>query len=75
MQQELTLHITLGAAYAVAKGFTAPEVEQAYARAQILCRHEEKSPNLFPALFGLWRFHLSRWEIQKRSRSVLSESD
>ncbi|HJY84619.1 MAG TPA: hypothetical protein VKK81_26490 [Candidatus Binatia bacterium] len=37
MQQELTLQITLGAPLIVTRGYSIPEVEQAYTRARELC--------------------------------------
>jgi class 3 adenylate cyclase/tetratricopeptide (TPR) repeat protein len=59
-QQALTLHIALGAALQVAKGFAAPEVERAYARARELCQQVGETPELVPVLYGLWRFYLGR---------------
>jgi TOMM system kinase/cyclase fusion protein len=64
VQQELGLQITLGSALMASKGQGAPEVGQAYARARELCRHVGESPQLFPVLFGLWRFYLAQAEHQ-----------
>jgi hypothetical protein len=36
-QQELDLQLALGPALMAAKGWAAPEVEQTYARAKVLC--------------------------------------
>jgi predicted ATPase len=47
------------------KGRGAPEVEQAYTRAQDLCARIGDSPQLFPALWGLFLFHRSRGEIDR----------
>jgi predicted ATPase len=63
-RQELTLHITLGPALMAAKGLAAPEVERAYTRALVLCRQVGETPQLFPVLIGLWRFHAVRAEYQ-----------
>src|SRR5262245_3657350 len=63
-QHELSLQTTLGVALMAAKGQAAPEVGQAYARARELCRQVGETPQLFPALFGLWRFYLVRAEYQ-----------
>ena len=63
-QQELSLQTTLGSALMAAKGQGAPEVGQAYARARELCRQVGETPQLFPVLFGLWRFYLVRAEYQ-----------
>jgi predicted ATPase/class 3 adenylate cyclase len=59
-QQALTLHIALGAALQIAKGFAAPEVELAYARARELCQQVSEMPEIAPVLYGLWRFFLGR---------------
>ncbi len=42
------------------RGYAAPEVEQTYARAQRLCQEIGESPQLLPALAGLFRFHFVR---------------
>ncbi|MGH2708522.1 MAG: hypothetical protein ACRDJK_09540, partial [Actinomycetota bacterium] len=63
-QQELSLQVSLGAAFLMSKGYTAPEVKRAYDRAHALCERIGESPHLFPALFGLFRFELGRGELQ-----------
>ena len=60
VQQELDLLLALGPALMAAKGWAAPEVEQTYARARVLCAQARKTAQLFPALRGLWRFYRSR---------------
>ncbi len=64
IQQELLLQATLGPALIAAKGYAAPEVERAYARALELCRQVGETPQLFPVLAGLRIFHLIRAEHQ-----------
>jgi class 3 adenylate cyclase/predicted ATPase len=64
VQQELTLQITLGMALRAAKGWAAPEVEQAYSRARELCQQVGSTPQLFSALWGLWTFYNVRAELQ-----------
>jgi predicted ATPase len=64
LQHELRVQTTLGTALMAAKGQGAPEVGQAYARARELCRQIGETPQLFPILFGLYRFHLVRAEYQ-----------
>jgi DNA-binding winged helix-turn-helix (wHTH) protein/predicted ATPase len=59
-QQELDLQLALGPALMAARGWAAPEVEQTYARARVLCAQVQKTPQLFPTLRGLWRFYRSR---------------
>ena len=63
-QHELVLQTTLGAVLMATKGQAAPEVGQAYARARELCGQVGETPQLFPILFGLWRFYLVRAEYQ-----------
>ena len=56
-QQELVLQTTIGVPLIAIKGMAAPEVERAYARARQLCLQVGDTPQLFPALFGLWWFY------------------
>ncbi len=56
-QQELPLQTALGTASQLTKGYSAPEVEIAYRRAHLLCQHLGDTQNVFPVLFGLWRFY------------------
>jgi predicted ATPase len=63
-QQELNLLITLGPALTATKGWAAPEVGRAYARAQELCRQVGKTAQSFPVLWGLWVFYLNRGELE-----------
>jgi predicted ATPase/DNA-binding winged helix-turn-helix (wHTH) protein len=63
LQQELELQLALGSALIAIKHVAAPEVGQAYARARELCRQVGETPQLFPTLWGLWRFYLNRGEL------------
>jgi predicted ATPase len=63
-QQELTLHIALGASLIATKGYAAPEVAQTYTRARQLSQHLEDPQQLFPVLRGLWHYYLVRAELQ-----------
>src|SRR5262249_21605683 len=56
-QHALTLHSALGAAFQMAKGLAAPEVEHAYTQAYALCQQVGETPELAPVLYGLWRFY------------------
>jgi class 3 adenylate cyclase/predicted ATPase len=62
-QQALTLYITLGAAWQMAQGLAAPEVEHAYTQAHTLCQQVGETPELVPVLFGLWRFYFVRAQL------------
>jgi transcriptional regulator with AAA-type ATPase domain/predicted ATPase len=62
--QELDLQTTLGLSLTATKGYTAVEVEQAYARARELCQQVGDTPQLFPLLWGLLGFYLLRGQLQ-----------
>jgi len=64
-QQELALQVTLGYTLIAVRVFTAPEVEQTYARAYALCQRCERSDQLLDVLAGLRAIHLVRGEIRK----------
>jgi class 3 adenylate cyclase/predicted ATPase len=62
--RELALQFGLGKSLAIIRGYGAPEVERAFARARALCQQLGDTPQLMPALVGLWRFYLVRAELQ-----------
>jgi tetratricopeptide (TPR) repeat protein len=64
-RKELALQITLGPALFATKDWTAPEVEAAYARAHALCLELGESPELFPALWGLFLCVIARGDLRK----------
>jgi predicted ATPase len=64
MHDELLLQHTLGVSLMAIKGYTAPEVEQAYARAHTLCQQVGETPQLFPVLIGLFLFYVNRPDHQ-----------
>jgi class 3 adenylate cyclase len=53
LHQELDLQVALGPALFATKGYAAPDVERAYARARELCAQVGGTPELFPVLRGL----------------------
>jgi predicted ATPase len=65
IQQALSLHVALGAALQIAKGFAAPEVEHAYTRARELCQQVGETAEIVPILYGLWRFYLGQAQFHK----------
>src|SRR5215813_3432011 len=79
ISQELALQTALGAVLMATRGYAAPEVERAYARARDLCRQVEETPELFRVLMGLHMFYRQRadlptsWEIG-RQLLALAES-
>jgi predicted ATPase len=64
VQQELAMQTTLGPALVAIKGFAAPEVLRAYARARELCQQAGETPQVFQVLRGLWYFYLMRSELR-----------
>jgi len=65
LRQELTLQLTLGAALTARQGYAAPAVERAYARAHAVCQQVGETPQLFPALWGLYAFELVRGRLPR----------
>jgi TOMM system kinase/cyclase fusion protein len=63
-QQELGLQTMLGSSLMATKGYAAPEVEHAYARARELCQKVGDTPQLFPVLRGLTYVYIVRAEFQ-----------
>jgi class 3 adenylate cyclase/predicted ATPase len=71
IEQELALRIALGVPLITTKGYSAPEVEDTYARARELCVRAGDTPRLFPVLRGLWFFNSNRGYL--RSAQELAE--
>lgn len=61
---EVGLRIRLGAAFMATKGFGAPEVQEAYSRAEALCDRLGQRADIFPALWGQWLFRWGRSEVE-----------
>jgi len=56
-QQELRLHLTLGAPLQATTSFASPEVKAAYTRARELCQQVGETRQFFPVLFGQRTVH------------------
>lgn len=63
-QQECRLQLGLGGTYLMSRGYTVPEVGQAFGRARRLGERLGTTTELMPALVGLWRFHVTRAELR-----------
>ena len=63
-EREVLLQLSLGSAFIAINGWTAPGVERAYTRARELCERLDDSPELFPALFGLFSMYFLRAELR-----------
>lgn len=68
-REELGLHASLGTVYMLAKGWAAPEVKTAYARAQELSASLTDADDAVWTLWGICVFHLVRGEID-HARSI-----
>jgi predicted ATPase len=64
-REEARLQSALGAVRTATRGYTAPEVEQAYTRALELSGGTSQESSAFPELWGLWGLHLSRAELDR----------
>jgi DNA-binding winged helix-turn-helix (wHTH) protein/predicted ATPase len=65
---EIELRVGIGAAYMASRGFGAPEVLEAYARAEALCDRIGERPDIFPAIWGQWAFRHGRGEFDHARR-------
>jgi predicted ATPase/class 3 adenylate cyclase/DNA-binding winged helix-turn-helix (wHTH) protein len=63
-QHELALCMALSTSLALTQGYGANEVGHTYARARALCQQLGDTAQISPVLFGLWRFHTVRGELQ-----------
>ena len=70
-KRELELQIALAVPLTSVKGYASPDVQQTYTRARELCVQLGETPQLFPALYGMWRFYLMR--AQYATAQELSE--
>jgi len=61
---ELQLYLALGPALQATKGFGAPEVEEAYTRAQQLCEQVGDSRETFQALWGVWLLRTMQGKVE-----------
>ncbi len=68
LQQELDLQVALGPALMATKGYGAPDVERAYARARELCQQIGDTPQLFPVLRGLMLYYMVGGQLQTASQ-------
>src|SRR5262245_35191196 len=63
-ENELALLVAMGVPLLMTKGYAAQEVERTYARAREICGELGESPQLLPALAGLFRFYFVRADFQ-----------
>jgi DNA-binding winged helix-turn-helix (wHTH) protein/tetratricopeptide (TPR) repeat protein len=65
LERELEVQLALGAALQTSKGYGTPEVQNVYERAGELCQRLGETPQLFPALMGLWSFAVGRGDWRR----------
>ncbi|HEX2522963.1 MAG TPA: hypothetical protein VHP35_12650, partial [Terriglobia bacterium] len=64
LEQAIDIRVNLGPALIAMKGFAAPEVVQTYTEAREMCERLGDTPQLFPVLWGLSRYHNFRGGLQ-----------
>lgn len=62
--------MTLGPALIATRGYTTPDVEQTYARAQALCKGLGDPCYDFPVMWGLAAFHMVRGKLEQTDQFV-----
>ncbi len=63
-EQELRLHIALGAPLTAIKGYGSPELIQTFTRARQLSQELGETANFFPMLWGLFAAHIGQADIK-----------
>jgi predicted ATPase len=63
--REIKFHVALGVPLQATRGYSAPEVEATYARAEALCRDGGATAQLFPIVYGLFRYYLLKAQYRK----------
>ena len=77
-RKELSLLSQLGPALALARGYSAPELEEVYDRACELAKDRPTSPEAFWVQWGLWSFRLVRADIDRalvHAKNILSRAE
>jgi len=74
-RQELEILIALAVPLTSAKGYASAELDRTYTRARDLCRQMGETPNLFPVLYGLWRFYLLRADYRQARELAVQLSE
>jgi len=78
--REIALQLAIGPALIAARGFAAPEVEEAYSRALALCGQIGETTQLFPTLVGLRSYfslraeHAKAYKLGKRLLSLAEKA-
>jgi predicted ATPase len=62
---EIKMQISLGVPLQSTKGYSAPEVQENYARAHQLCQELGLTTQMFPVLYGLFRYNMLQANYEK----------
>lgn len=64
-QLELELQVAMGPSLMATHGYSASDVEEAFARAEELCEQVGETPRLIPVLAGLWAYNEVRANLAR----------
>jgi DNA-binding SARP family transcriptional activator/predicted ATPase len=70
VEQEIMLQVMLGGSLIATRGYAAPEVKHTYDRAMELVRQVEKTPQLFPVLWGLGAYYHAQANFKTADESA-----
>jgi tetratricopeptide (TPR) repeat protein len=70
-RQELAVRVMLGTPLLMTEGYTSSRVQQTFARAFELASRRRRSPQSFPALFGLYRYTLLSGKLKQARQLAL----
>jgi len=65
IRAELTIRLEMGTIHQALRGFTNPDAEACFSRAQELAIESGDRPRLALAMFGLWEFHLFKLDLDR----------
>lgn len=71
IQLELELQVAMGPSLMATRGYSASEVQTAFARAEELCNQVGETPRLIPVLAGLWAYN----EVRANLASALQYAE
>ncbi|MGH9842779.1 MAG: protein kinase domain-containing protein [Blastocatellia bacterium] len=68
VQLELKLHLTLGFACLFTEGYSSPGAGESMAAAREICERIGETPELFPAIYGLWLYYTAGGRLSEARR-------
>ncbi|MCB0059438.1 MAG: hypothetical protein KDE45_20515, partial [Caldilineaceae bacterium] len=68
--RELRLQLSLGVPISAVQGYSDHATAKVYRRAYLLSRRTGRLEEEFPSLYGLWRYHLIRSQLQPAQRTA-----